>query len=401
MKNTLLLILLLSANLANAQWLELTTGTTEDLNEVYFPATDTGYVVGRNGTVLKTVDGGDNWSSLTTGVDLDFNELHFLSTEEGWIVGDSGIVCGTTNGGNNWNCTFVPGATEINLHSVYAVNSNDLIIGGQDFNGVNFGYIATSNNGGVSWTPSTFETYVWDVDIKKIDMVNATTGYAATRGDVLKTTDGGSTWQITDTASVHSGVMFVLLEDLAFFPNNDTVYTCGWYGGYFGTTVNAGDEWAHNEDYQNYNLDFLNTQVGYIGGWCQIHKTTDGGATFTDVGGASSPLFCDIYSIDFTDEMTGYACGYYGRILKTTNGGELALDELSAGTITVSPNPTTGEISFSETVNVTVSNLSGQRLKGLKNTNFVDLSNNSAGTYLLIITNDNEDIIQRIVVVKE
>jgi len=401
MKHILFLALLLSTNLIRAQWLELTSGVTDDLREVFFPVADTGYIVGMNGVVLKTVDGGDSWQSQTTGYSVDFNELYFLSTEEGWIVGDSGCICKTTNGGDNWNCTFLPGAENINLHAIYAQNSNDLIVGGQDFNGTNQGYLATSNNGGTVWTSSTYETYVWDVDIKKIGMVNATTGYAATRGDVLKTTDGGATWQITDTASVHAGTMFVLLEDLAFFPNNDTLYTCGWYGGYFGTTVNAGDEWSHNLDYQNYNMDFLNTQVGYIGGWCHIHKTTDGGATFTDVGGSMAPMFCDIFSIDFTDEMTGYACGYGGKILKTTTGGELSISELTNGNIMVSPNPTNGKISFSEPVNVTLSTLTGQRLKGLKNIGLVDISDNSAGMYLLLITNDNEDVIQRIVVVKE
>lgn len=401
MKHLILLTLLLSTHLVSAQWLELSSGTANDLREIFFPVADTGYAVGMNGTIVKTVDGGNNWESQSTGYSVDFNELYFLSAEEGWVVGDSGIICKTTDGGDNWACIFLPGAANINLHAVYAHNSNDLLIGGQDFNGPNQGYLATSDNGGTTWNPSAFETYVWDVDIKKIGMVNATTGYAATRGYVLKTTDSGATWQITDTASVHAGTMFVLLEDLAFFPDNDTVYTCGWYGGYFGTTVNAADEWNHNEDYQNYNMDFLNPQVGYIGGWCHIHKTTDGGETFTDVGGSMAPVFCDIFSIDFTDEMIGYACGYGGKIFKTTTGGELSLDELVNATIEISPNPTKGEVIFSEPVNVTLNTLAGQRLKGLKNVSLMDISDNSAGTYLLLITNDNGDVLQQMIVVKE
>jgi hypothetical protein len=41
-----------------AQWTVLDAGTIETLNEIVFPIPDTGFVVGANGTLLRTLDGG-------------------------------------------------------------------------------------------------------------------------------------------------------------------------------------------------------------------------------------------------------------------------------------------------------------------------------------------------------
>jgi photosystem II stability/assembly factor-like uncharacterized protein len=281
------------------------------------------------------------------------------------------------------------------------LNSNNVFIGGQ-FN-VSDGYIAKTTNNGTSWQLASIESYIWDVNIKKLGMINDSVGYAAARGFILKTIDYGTNWYITDTASVYATEMFHLLEDIAFFPDNDTVYVCGWYGEYFGKTFNAGGAWLHNNDYQSYNLDFINTQTGYIGGWGQVHKTTDGGATFVDASGGSNALLYDIYSIDFVNEWTGYACGYGGKILKTSNGGTTSTQEHSHvnSDIIIYPNPVNDLINFSIKTNVQLANVAGQIVAERKNITTLDLSNQTSGIYLLILTDNNGQVIQRHKIVKE
>lgn len=385
------LFFILYGTSAFAQWMPLNSGSMSNLNELFFYATDTGYAAGDNGTILKTTDGGLNWNSLSTGLNLNFHELYFISASEGWVVGDSGSVCHTTNGGATWSCTFLDSAYYIRLHAVYAFNSTKLIIGGTK--DISNGFIATTNDGGLTWQQANIESYIWDVDIKKIGMVNNTTGYAATRGYVLKTTDSGANWFITDTASVHAGSMFHMLEDLAFFQDNDTVYTCGWYGGYIGITHNGGDTWQHDisTQYQNYNLDFINTLTGYVGGWGNMRKTTDGGITFVDASGGSNNLLYDIYSIDFTDEWTGYACGTGGKILKTTNGGATAVNETSIlkQPVYVYPNPAHEKICFSQCADVILSDVTGQTIASHQNVTQLDLSVFPKGLYLITLTGMN------------
>lgn len=395
MKITILLLLnLLNVWWVSAQWMTLTSGTTKDLNEVFFPVQDTGYVVGAQGTMLKTTNGGINWIALNTGFSKSLNELYFISTKIGWVVGDSGMVGRTNDGGMTWN--FVQADT-LDLHSVFAWDNNHVWIGGNN-------YLAKSTNGGMTWQKAlSVENYIWDEDFKKIGMTSLTVGYAINRGYVLKTIDGGNNWKITDTASVHNGYMFHVLEDLAFFPNNDTLYACGWYGAYLGKTTNGGSQWQHDNSYQNYNLDFINTKIGYVGGWCQIHKTTDGGSTFIDASGGNSSLFCNIHSIDFTDEWTGYACGDAGQIIKTSNGGATSIqkDNINPRTVQVFPNPAQTEVQFSELVHVKVIDMNGKTLLQAQNTHKLNLASLPSGVYFLTLLNTQNQVVQRTSLVKE
>ena len=44
-----------------AQWVQQTSGTGENLNDVYCITADIVVAVGDNGTILKTIDGGTTW----------------------------------------------------------------------------------------------------------------------------------------------------------------------------------------------------------------------------------------------------------------------------------------------------------------------------------------------------
>lgn len=394
-KTMAMVCLIFSAGFANGQWGLQNSGTTQNLNEIFFPVPDTGYVVGEKGIVLKTNNGGTNWTKLNTGLTVDFNALYFSNSNTGWIVGDSGSICHTANGGISWDCTFLDSAANNNLHSVYMLNTNTVFVGGN--NTVSDGLIAKTVNAGATWQKASVESYLWSVDVLKIGMINNTVGYALTRGSVLKTTNGGSDWFITDTASVKAGSMFSILTDFAYFPNNDTVYVCGWYDAYFGKTLNGGNTWIHNKSHDYYSMDFINTKTGYVGGWGQLNKTIDGGLTFVDASGNNKALFNNIVSIDFTDEWNGYACGAGGKIIKTINGGTTGVHsvfDVYANAI-IYPNPTKGELNLPFVANVQVQDLSGKVIAYGLNTKAIDLSGQPAGLYIITLTNNNEQIIQR------
>jgi photosystem II stability/assembly factor-like uncharacterized protein len=53
---------------ADAQWVWKNPPTTYNhLYSSYFPNASTGYVVGENGTILKTTDSGENWGIQASG----------------------------------------------------------------------------------------------------------------------------------------------------------------------------------------------------------------------------------------------------------------------------------------------------------------------------------------------
>jgi photosystem II stability/assembly factor-like uncharacterized protein len=61
-----------------------------------------GMVVGDNGTILRTTDGGDTWMSQASGVIGDLNSVSFTDSLTGTIVGAPGIILRTVNGGVSW-----------------------------------------------------------------------------------------------------------------------------------------------------------------------------------------------------------------------------------------------------------------------------------------------------------
>lgn len=385
---------------AKSQWVQLNAGTHAQLNEVCFTARDTGYIVGSAGTILKTNNGGQTWIALTNGKQLNLHDLYFLNANEGWVVGDSGLISHTTNGGMTWSNSYLSVANEVDLHSVTAFDENMVFVGGANW--MNNDCLFRSINGGIDFQAAEVETYLWTIDITKIGMVNSNSGYALTRGMVLKTTDAGLHWNIADTNSVYRGAMYSVLEDFSIFPNNDTLFACGWYPAYFGRSISAAEGFSHNYQQDYTCMDFLTPLVGYVGGWRSLRKTTDGGHTFVDASGGDTSLFAQVYGLDFWDEQTGYVCGKNGLILKTTNGGgtRVGLHNSSSTIIEVFPNPTAGPLRFTAKLHATLTDLQGRELLVQHETNSLDLSTLAAGIYVLSLNSEMGALIKRVKIVK-
>jgi photosystem II stability/assembly factor-like uncharacterized protein len=62
-----------------------------------------GWIVGRtsfiNQLILKTTNGGLSWSSQSTGTYHQLNSVNFRDNNVGWLVGENGTILHTTNGG--------------------------------------------------------------------------------------------------------------------------------------------------------------------------------------------------------------------------------------------------------------------------------------------------------------
>ena len=72
---------------------------TNDLNTVTFIDDLIGYAAGSNGTIVKTIDGGNNWVSLQSGTTNRLYDITFTNSTTGFVVGDVGTVLKTTDSG--------------------------------------------------------------------------------------------------------------------------------------------------------------------------------------------------------------------------------------------------------------------------------------------------------------
>ena len=61
-----------------------------------------GIVVGEQGTILRTTDGGQNWISQSSGTYTYLYGVAFTDINNGTVVGLNGTILNTTDGGQNW-----------------------------------------------------------------------------------------------------------------------------------------------------------------------------------------------------------------------------------------------------------------------------------------------------------
>ena len=106
---------------ASAQWTTQTSGTTSSLRGVFFVNATTGWAVGANGTVRKTVNAGSTWTNQSTTT-TQWNSVYFNSPTIGWIAGNGGAVRKTTDGGTTWSAQT--SNTTQNINSVFFFNVN-------------------------------------------------------------------------------------------------------------------------------------------------------------------------------------------------------------------------------------------------------------------------------------
>lgn len=116
--------------------------TIQKLNAIHFPDNTTGYIVGNNGTILKTTDAGLTWSNQISGTTNNLKSVFFTGAYDGWACGSGGTILRTNNGGATWE-TLASGTTQT-LNTIFFTGS----IG---FSAGTNGTILKSTNNGTSW----------------------------------------------------------------------------------------------------------------------------------------------------------------------------------------------------------------------------------------------------------
>jgi photosystem II stability/assembly factor-like uncharacterized protein len=148
-----------------------------------------------------------------------------------------------------------------------------------------------------------------------IDFVNDKVGWMVGDGTLLKTEDGGDTWE-----SLTIDPKWVLF--FVDFVNENVGWCSGQYWdreegvshGIISKSVDGGQSWTMQCDYWGGIIHALDDSVVYV----DFLKTTDGGRNWIEVGPDEEDL--ELYSIWFFNPDSGIAAGS-GIIYKTSNGG--------------------------------------------------------------------------------
>lgn len=385
MKKLLYILFIILPIAAFPQWTVLPSGTNADLCSVCFTDSNTGYVVGLSGTILKTTNGGTTWSPLSSGTDYRLASVDFPDANHGYVAGQTGTLFKTSNAGLTWT------DVSIGISPYYSVSFADSSIGcvvGSESYGY-AGLIDKTINAGSNWTPVFYSSeYV----LNSVYFINANTGYAVGgSGTILQTSDGGTTWM----ADIVTGTNKEL--ESVYFPDENTGYAVGNYGTIVKTS-DAGNTWtalSSGTPQLLRSVFFPDANTGYaVGNYGNILKTIDGGTTWITLSsGNPYPL----YAVYFTDVNTGYAVGEHGTILKTSNGGTNNIEETKAkSTFYFYPNPATDKITIKASsipthTKLSIVNPSGQQLitrQITESKNIIDISNLPSGVYFVRVTSD-------------
>ena len=243
----------------------------------------------------KTVMEGD-WSS-------HLYDVHFISEKQGWAVGNpvditpgadpgegaESLIIHTNNGGHTWHRQS---SSVFNkpLRNVYFRSALEGWCIGEG------GALIRTTDGGQTWQHigTGTENNLHDLFIRE-----GTGWVVGDWGTVLKTTDSGQTFTKID-GKVFDGKS---LKGIHFVDANQ-----GWIVTY-NTPTSA--EARHHDDRDRVTSETNSGNAGYI------YRTTDGGETW-DVQFATEAA---LFNLHFIDKQTGWVVGDRRRVFVTTDGG--------------------------------------------------------------------------------
>lgn len=276
-------------------WNIIPNKTTSSIYSIKFKG-GRGYALSRTSDVFISEDGkGDNWKYGSSAGQWDAYSMCFTSSTTGFVQKENRHILKTTDGGLTWKTVLE--AVDFNAKNK---------VGGITFPDENTGYawftidsysdfrLYKTTNAGESWTA--IDTIAGPGTISgDIAFFDANTGViAGPKRWLVRTSNGGATWDTVKINNVPSNIASSDFEDL-FILDNSHAWAIGekviLFSSDKGLNWNYVDHGVKNIDSSFYAVSFYNDKLGYIGCYDgAILKTTDGGKTWS-----ADLKFKDIY----------------------------------------------------------------------------------------------------------
>ena len=272
------------------------------------------WAASKSKTILYSDDLGQNFTLQSDSYAVDMYAIDFKDELNGLAGGHSGAFLVTNDKGETWN-SITQGSLQ-NLSSITHNNNGEYIIGTLEgtiyktSDLVNFDVVYSGEN----------------IIGKLVKNDNGTTLYGVEYYDVLRSTNGGNTWE-----SILTNSSIILTLDAA----GDDFVIAGSHNGYLQKSTDSGDNWEDisiQTTSSIRNVDFLNADEGVIV-TNKVYTTTNGGESYTE-----KPLFYNGAATHMFDTQRGIGFGFntsFGYVYITENGWE-DNDQLSISCITLS-----------------------------------------------------------------
>jgi hypothetical protein len=167
-----------------------------------------GWTVHSNGKIYKTLDGGVTWGEQTTNTSSLLGSIKFIDENYGFACGWGGVFLRTTNGGLLWNTSVVPGYSGADLNGLkFFDNLTGYMVGKQNFTP----FVLKTVDGGITWTNITPPNLTRILYGSSFQVKGPAEIYVMSDENILKSNDGGASWQtielISQTSSDHFSIL--------------------------------------------------------------------------------------------------------------------------------------------------------------------------------------------------
>ena len=164
----------------------------EEYSSMSWPTPQIGYFGTWSGTIVKTTDTGQTWTILNLATTDNVPQVQFLDTQTGFAVSTDSYMHRTSDGGATWEKIYVPGVRRVFFHDA----NNGICINA-------YGEIGRTTDGGSTFTywQTPFNNYkllgmnfsspMRGYVVGGLDCAN---GNCITKPVILTTNDGGVTW---------------------------------------------------------------------------------------------------------------------------------------------------------------------------------------------------------------
>ncbi|MFC2129960.1 YCF48-related protein [Bacteroidota bacterium] len=322
----IILIIFISNNLYSGwEWYNpLPTGN--ELLSVFFLVQDTGWCVGKCGTIIKTTDGGYNWIHQKIPSQVNLNSIFFLNNHIGWAYGQG--IFKTTDGGNTWFEQYSES------HIIYNDFSRPIITFLDEYTGwiVDITGTIKTTNGGDIWLKDTNNLRC------RIKFISDSIGFAISGNFIKKTTNRGIDWNKLDNQFDNSLGWIEFVDEKNGWADED------WDGAsdpdniFLYRTTDGGENWTiiQNDGLKIFSFQFFDTSSGWMNYWANFRNpydlaygshlkiTTNGGNDWITKYYSGDNQFRGFYSTDFVNcwVLTWNEANRENKIFKTTNNGD-------------------------------------------------------------------------------
>jgi hypothetical protein len=201
-------------------WLDQASGSPATFRGASAVSDSVAWASGSGGTVVRTIDGGETWQTRTVpGLDTaELRDIEAVSAEVAWVMsvgrGTESRIYKTRDGGETWTLQFTSEYPEAFFSAMaFRDERRGIAVAG----GLERQFVVTvTEDGGESWNrvepgnvPAAMDGEgFWAATGTNVALVGDTHVWLATsRSRVLRSADGGITWQVADSPVV-SGANF-------------------------------------------------------------------------------------------------------------------------------------------------------------------------------------------------